>query len=75
MTMFKSDQRPKFYLANLGKILQPESTTIDQAGLHAYSQVILVDSETLLGGMINESNDTEYQRASSETIQINTMQA
>ena len=75
MTMVEPNQSQKFYLAIFGKIMQPESLTLDQAGLHAYSQVILVDSETLLGGMINESNDTEYQRASSETIQINTMQA
>ena len=67
--MIEPNQSQKFYLANLGKILQSESTTVDQAGLHAYSQVILVDSETLPGGMLNDSTDTEYRRANSEAIQ------
>ena len=64
MTMFEPNQSQKFYLANLGRILQSESITVDQAGLHAYSQVILVDSETLPGGM----NDDEFQQANSESI-------
>ena len=44
---------------------------MDQAGLHAYSQVSLVSAETLLGGMINissVSDDDNYVRASDETI-------
>ena len=53
----------------MGKALQQESTTIDQAGLHAYSQVFLVKAETLQGGMlINDSDDDKYQRAADETI-------
>ena len=67
--MFEPGQRQKFYLTNLGKMLHPESTTIDRAGLHAYSQVFLVNAETLQGGMMNnDSDDDKYQRASNETI-------
>lgn len=48
-------------MANLGKILKPESTTVDQAGLHAYSQVFLVDSESLSGGMLTFKKDVDVE--------------
>ena len=57
--MFEPDQRKKFLLANLGKILQPESISIDQAGLRAYSQVLLVSAETLQGGMLKNDSDDD----------------
>ena len=46
--MLEPGQRQKFLLTNLGKALQPESITVDQAGLHAYSQVFLVDAAEAL---------------------------
>ena len=74
MNMFEPGRRQKFLLTNLGKILQPESATIDQAGLRAYSQVFIANSETLQGGMIKkDSDDDSYQPVSNKAIP--TMQA
>ena len=62
-------EQQRFILANQGRALNLESITIHQAGLHAYSQVCLVNTaEVLQGGMHNNNNDDNYQRASNEKI-------
>ena len=63
-------EQQRFILANQGRALNLESITIHQAGLHAYSQVCLVNAaEALQGGMHKSNNDDDnYQRASNEKI-------